>query len=264
MTDTLPTPAQINQMNNSALKSALKDLVKRCNEAEKTVQLGIEGTDGQPTTNGLLQEILGEIKKFNADREQINEELKNLRDSNNLLLEAVAQQQRFLEEIDSEKRSKNLIVLGTPETDLKVGNKTAKTDLEKIELVLNTIGYQDPDIVSVQRLGKVNADAARSRPVKVVLQTAADRQKALSLVENLAQAQGGSLANIKIKKDTHPAIRKEFGRLFEVERQEKAKPENVGKVVEFDKRKRLITVDGLVVDRFKPSFFLIKEGIDCR
>ena len=104
MTDTLPTPAQINQMNNSALKSALKDLVKRCNEAEKNVQLGIEGTDGQPTTNGLLQEILGEIKKFNADREQINEELKNLRDSNNLLLEAVAQQQRFLEEIDSEKR----------------------------------------------------------------------------------------------------------------------------------------------------------------
>ena len=145
-----------------------------------------------------------------------------------------------------------------------MGNKTAKTDLEKIELVLNTIGYQDPDIVSVQRLGKVNADAGRSRPVKVVLQTAADRQKALSLVENLAQAQGGSLANIKIKKDTHPAIRKEFGRLFEVERQEKAKPENVGKVVEFDKRKRLITVDGLVVDRFKPSFFLIKEGIDCR
>ena len=131
MTDTLPTPAQINQMNNSALKSALKDLVKRCNETEKTVQLGIEGADGQPTTNGLLQEILGEIKKFNADREQINEELKNLRDSNNLLLEAVAQQQRFLEEIDSEKRSKNLIVLGTPETDLKVGNKTAKTDLEK-------------------------------------------------------------------------------------------------------------------------------------
>ena len=156
------------------------------------------------------------------------------------------------------KDKKNLNVLGTPENDLKVGNKTAKTDLEKTELIMSTIGYDDPDILSVQRLGKVNTDSGRSRPVKVVLQTAADRQKAHSLVDNLAQAQGGTLANIKMKTDTHPAIRKEFGRLFEVERQEKTKPENIGKTVEFDKRKRIITVDGATIDRFKPSFFLIK------
>ena len=60
---------------------------------------------------------------------------------------------------------------------------------------------------------------------------------------------------IFIKSDVHPSIRKEMARLYVVEKAEKETPENAGRNVNFDKKNRTITIDGLVVDRYKPSFF---------
>lgn len=196
------------------------------------------------------------MKKFNSERESIKNDLQELKKSNELLLETVAQQQRFLEEVDAEKRAKNLIVLGVSESDFVVRDQTLHTDKDKVGAVLNAIGFHEPhNIVSVQRLGKEDTTSNRKRPIKVILSNSEDRQKVMTLQKNLKGNLGGALSDAKVKRDTHPAIRKEFGRLFGAERAEKEKPENVGKEVSFDVKRRVLLIDGVVVDRFKPSFF---------
>ena len=210
--------------------------------------------DDQSTTS-LLKQILSEIKKFNEERESVKTELHELKMNNNLLLDTISQQQRFLEEIDADRRAKNLIVLGVPEADITMDDQTAKTDMEKIDLVLNKIGYNGSNAVSVQRLGRQEAGSTKRRPIKVVLSNTENRQRVLSLAKDHEQDLPGALSGIKLKRDVHPAIRKEYGRMFEAERKEKAKPENTGKNIFFDKARRVLLVDGEVIDRFKPSFF---------
>ena len=53
----------------------------------------------------------------------------------------------------------------------------------------------------------------------------------------------------------HPGVRREFNRLRLSEKTEKDKPENEGRTVEYDHATRTVTVDGVVVDRFRSSFF---------
>ena len=147
-----------------------------------------------------------------------------------------------------------MIVLGVPENDVVVDNVTAKTDTEKISIILRKIGYGDSNAVSTQRLGRADAGTGRRRPIKIVLPNSEDRHRILALVRNNDNLTG-ALEGVKLKKDTHPAIRKEYGRMYEAERKEKEKPENVGKEVLFDKNRRVLLVNGEVIDRFKPSFF---------
>ena len=253
----LPSVSEINQMNNNTLKTTLKELVKRIEEVEKAAKetQGTQEGVNDPTTNGLLQDILKEVKKFNTERELIHAELRALKNNDELLLDTVAQQQRFLEEIDAEKRAKNLIVIGITEDDLTIAEETAAADYEKIQLVFKTLGLDNADVNTVQRLGRRDPTNPRSRPIKVVMGSSEERQKAFTAAKNLPDDDGSSLSRIRVKKDTHPAIRKEFGRLFAAERSEKEKAENAGKEVIFDKKKRVLTIDGVVIDRFKPSFF---------
>ena len=58
-----------------------------------------------------------------------------------------------------------------------------------------------------------------------------------------------------IKKDIHPGVRRELKRLADAEKAERAKPENQGRAVEYDKSMRTLSIDGVVVDKFQPSFF---------
>ena len=54
-----------------------------------------------------------------------------------------------------------------------------------------------------------------------------------------------------LKKDQHPDIRQEEKRLYEVFKAERNKPENADKVVVFNRRTRIVTVNGEEIDRFK-------------
>ena len=58
-----------------------------------------------------------------------------------------------------------------------------------------------------------------------------------------------------IKKDVHPAFRKEMWRLYEAEKRERDRPENQGKTVIFDKEERVLTVDDVIIDRYNPQLF---------
>ena len=63
------------------------------------------------------------------------------------------------------------------------------------------------------------------------------------------------LKNVRMKKDVHPAVRREYGRLWTVEKREKDRPENAGKRVVFDYKRRVVLVGEEIVDSFKLSFF---------
>ena len=64
-----------------------------------------------------------------------------------------------------------------------------------------------------------------------------------------------SLKAIYLKKDIHPAIRREYKRIYDAEKREKDKPENQGIEVKYDKMSRTLIVNGQVIDRFRPNFF---------
>ena len=61
--------------------------------------------------------------------------------------------------------------------------------------------------------------------------------------------------DIYIKKDVHPAVRKEWARLREAERLEKEKPENNGATIRLDTRERKLYRDDTVIDSWTPHPF---------
>ena len=66
---------------------------------------------------------------------------------------------------------------------------------------------------------------------------------------------GETYSRIYIKKDIHPAVRKELGRLRKVAKDENEKAENSGCTIVFDHKNRVVTRDNVVIDRFMPKYF---------
>ena len=60
---------------------------------------------------------------------------------------------------------------------------------------------------------------------------------------------------IYVKKDLHPATRKEWKRLRDVVAAEKAKPVNQGCAITLDYKSRQVTRDGVVIDKWRPTYF---------
>ena len=156
------------------------------------------------------------MRKFNQERDALREEVNALKTSNKLLLETVTQQQRFLENMDAERRSKNLIILGISETQtLATEGGNAGTDDEKVTAVLKKIGLDAIRPLTIQRLGNNDGNGARARPLKIVVESNGDQQKILANSKKLKQG-GEGYCTIFIKRDVHPAIRKELARLYAV------------------------------------------------
>ena len=190
-------------------------------------------------------------------------EIKQLKESNDQLLATVSFQQQFLEYLDGEKRASFVIINGISESvDMSANNITAKTDVDKINLVFREIGQADATYQSIQRLGAApdpNAThppngAPRPRPIKITLTDSKKRKPLLEAARGLKSA-GPAFENIYIKSDMHPAFRKEMGRLHQSFKTEKEKPENVGVTVVYDPKARVVKVGDTIVDRFQPSSF---------
>ena len=84
----------------------------------------------------------------------------------------------------------------------------------------------DPSTFTLRRLGQEN-NARGPRPLHVTVTTPQQRETIITAAKELKNA-GGAFARVYIKKDTHPAVRKEVGRLRQREREEKNKSENQG------------------------------------
>ena len=130
-----------------------------------------------------------------------------------------------------------------------------RDDREKIKTLLDKTGYTGELNLhdwELKRLGQVSAN--RSRPILLVVDSLQLRNAILEKAKHLKTA-GPPFSSVYIKKDIHPAIRKELSRLRRREREEKDKPENAGTVIAYDSKARVLLRDGVVIDRYAPTFF---------
>ena len=157
-------------------------------------------------------------------------------------------QQRFLEDVDSERRSNHLIVLGLKENE-EDDDKTTFLGIAQ------TIGVNQDELTidKCTRLGKLDGNREeRTRPLKVTFDKSFMRNEVLKNAYKLKdQNEGDPYHKVFLKRDTHPDVRKEEKRLYDIFKEEKNKPENVGKTVLFDRKTRVVTCNGEEIDRFK-------------
>lgn len=64
---------------------------------------------------------------------------------------------------------------------------------------------------------------------------------------------------VHVKKDVNPMVHKEFARLRQVEKMRK-QPENPGRKISYEAKTRTVRIDGIVVVKFRPSFFIKEEA----
>ena len=195
--------------------------------------------------------ILQEFRKFKLTYKEMESDVISLKKENEQLKEALIQHQRYLETLEADKRSCNVVMLGVPEDSSEAENESEE-DQEKVKNILRVTECQSLVINNLQRLGKPMERQARVLLVR--LSSKADRDKLLTSTSKLKQA-SGYLSKVYIKKDVHPLVRKELSRLKEIEKREKDKAENQGLSVVYNANRREVLVDGRVIDQFRPMFF---------
>ena len=157
--------------------------------------------------------------------------------------------QYYLEQIDNQTRDKNLIFHGIDESN---SSKLGSNDKKKIKNVINETGLLDIRDFSVTRLGQNHGHHDKPRPILVKVDNHETQKTLLTKAKVLKDKIGYS--NIYIKKDLHHTVRKELNRLRKREIQEKQDPMNSDVVVKFDLKDRVLRVNGLMIDKFNPSF----------
>lgn len=209
--------------------------------------------------NNLFQEIKclsDNCKEYKDEIERLKIKVKVLGKDNAYMSKALENHQKFLESIDKDQRKANLIITGIDENkNLDAGNENpATTDEDKVKYVIKKATDTEFQIDGIIRLGRPSTEEGRGpRAIKVTLRDPLDRVKILQGAAKLKTQE--HLKKIFIKKDQHPGIYREINRLKRTEREEKAKPENIGKNVYYDWKTRCVYVDNQIIDSFSPSFF---------
>lgn len=235
---------EINKLTATQLKCALRTIVAHQPDEE------------QPPNSELLEEI----RNIREDLAAMKEMKKEIASLNTRLDEAymiIHQQNRFLESLDAKERVRNLVITGVSEDDDGLGT----TDGEKIKTVLEAAGYAGTirtDVWVTKRLGQL--DARRRRPIHVTLESQDQRSDILRVAKNLKD-KGRDFERIYVKKDVHPAVRREMTRLRNRENDEKQKPDNQGVEITYDWRRRVLLRDGVVIDRYFPNFGMERTGM---
>ena len=158
--------------------------------------------------------------------------------------------QRYCEGVDARMRGRNMVILGLGENDNNLGSD----DLERAKTVIeatNAITIEDLGEVTVKRLGEEQRNG-RARPLHITLESHDKQWKILKKAKDLRDT--ATFKDIYIKKDIHPAIRKELVRLRKREREEKDNPDNRGITIEYDWKARTLKRNNIIIDRFNPHF----------
>ena len=128
------------------------------------------GTDPDATVVDKLDQILNELKDMKEKNQNYDNEVKRLQNVVNNQNKILSAQQKFMEELDRDKRANDLIVLSLPENE--------EDDSEKFSNILRAIDI-DPDNVQVSsltRLGRRDeGNSTRNRPLKVTLEQKSKR-----------------------------------------------------------------------------------------
>ena len=229
----------VKKMTNPELKKALSTL--------------LEAGPNVPNNNNIDPVLaeLREIKESIRELSAVKEEVRDLSVKLDSAFQIIHQQQIFLESLDNRERRCNLVITGLPETADGIG----RDDPEKLKTVFNKAKCPsdiDPSGFSLRRLGQPNEQ--NKRPLHVICNSQQQRDKIIATAKELKSA-GDRFKSVYIKKDIHPAVRKELGRLRKRAYDEKDKPDNVGANIVYDHKNRVVTRNDVVIDRFYPKFF---------
>ena len=202
-----------------------------------------------------LDVIIVELKELRRKSEDQGLEVKRVDQKVIEHGKVLAAHQKFMEDLDAEKRAKHMIVLGLTEEDGDGEQEEGEDEREKFLGIVDTIGVQrnEVQIEYVERLGQRNeGQGQRNRPLKITFGHSSMRNKVLKNSYKLKdQPEGSVYKKVFLKKDQHPDVRLEEKRLYEVFKAERNKPENGDKEVVFNRKTRVVTVNGEEIDRFK-------------
>ena len=241
------TPAELRKLTKDQLQFALRTLI---NEPAEETAAG----PGMVQMGRIESKLDDLLTKWDKEKEALQNQIKELRRDRDNMAETLSQHQRMLESIEADRRAANIIMTGVPE-EQKLGD--AATDIEKVKLVLSTIGQQAVEVKSVERLGAQRQDRRTPtgdsrpyrRPIKVILKDADNRK---AVLDNTNKLKNDDIFKfIYVKKDVHPIVRKELDRLRAVTKREKERPENQGKTVRYDYKERKVYVNDVVIDSFQ-------------
>ena len=199
----------------------------------------------------------------NTSDVNIMKEMKEEYSSNMKTIKAtVAAQQKTLENLQHDKRVKNLIITGVPEPE---GSplEARKEDESTVESIFTTVECPGVCPSSVTRLGRKRNPSPSNesnavtedlppRPLLVTLNTVAEVRAVTSNGYKLKE--NNAFRKVYLKRDEHPLIRKEWNRLRTFAKKEKDAPINVGCLIKVDYQKKAVTRDGESILEFVSPF----------
>lgn len=205
--------------------------------------------------NKRLDEVMSEVKllrdMITSPESILNKNYTELKGRVDKQAEIMVKQQQFLEALDRKERESNIVILGVPDEHETL--EGAMQDEEKISKIWSKMGVGSVS-GNHRRLGNNTSPGTRRRPI---LFTLADKGQRSTILDNANRLKtfGDNYNKIYVKKDVHPSVRREWRRLREAEKTEKARPENAGCTVRLDTRERKLYRDADVIDSWNPQFF---------
>ena len=252
-------PADSSQSENdepfiSLSKEALRDLIQKELEPLTKRITDLESMNKSLSTE--LKLLKNRNKTDNNDRS--DNQIKECSDNLKTIKATVAAQQKTLEDLQQDRRAKNLIITGVPEAPGEPSD-TRRIDFNTVESIFTAVECPGICANRVTRLGKKqetpleNSDISPTpRPLLVCLNTTNDARTIIKKSSNLKKS--SDFKKVYIKKDEHPLVRKEWRRLRDFARKEKAAPINVGCTIKVDYQRRAVTRDGETILEFVSPF----------
>ena len=143
-----------------------------------------------------------------------------------------------------------MVITGLPEDEPFDGKDSEE---EKVSTVFEKMGVKNSvGPYSAKRIGTVAPD--KIRPILVVVTSETTRNEVVKCSSALKHA-GDLYTKVRVKKDSHPAVRREWKRLFDAAEIERGKPENAACDIQVDMKNRQLLRDSVVIDTWRPSFF---------
>lgn len=246
---------KIGKLTRDNLETAFKSVVAVIKQPKEDLgsllqSFQIENRQHFDKLNQRLDTIAESVKA--EIREEFNPQLQQVKTDQSDLKAIVERQQTYIEQLDVAQRADKVVITGmTEDTPLTYQNKTADTDEEKCALLLSMLNCEEVELQDMCRLGKQRPNAVR--PLKLTLTKPSDRVVLLEEAP-LLQSQPPPFKSIRLKKDTHPAVRREWARLHAALKEEKDKPENIGTNVVLDYKNRQLLRNDDVIDSFRNPF----------
>lgn len=262
MSETAPTPPDTSQLSASKMKRLSKDaLIKLVQQKDKESE---EQNEVQSKLAILMQHMLAEMAEVRKTNEKvldvvegmarIERELKEVKEENENLRATLTKQQSFLERLANKERECNVVITGLAEKKDELGT----SDEAKTERIFTSIGFTSKvEVLESRRLGTDDGRANPRRPLLLTFSTKGTKNNVLERAKQLKSYTGPNneqLKKVYIRRDTHPAWRKEHRRLHQLVEEETNKPCNAGCNIVYNFKDKVVTRDGLVIDRFSAQF----------